>query len=316
MYQYEEYSIWNIWGCTILAHITSTRMSSRTGNRPQHQTHTIVTTATKVFVPSNHNLLFQQRTYQCSVSAFTSAVHHQNHIPLLLLLHGPGHEDREFSCPKLLSTAWAPQTTENVLPIHNSAQTGKNNVPLLCLSANWIWCVLPEQMTLFVWKLHGKTEGVSYSLLFLISTAEIINMSGTHPHMIHSEKSTYETEWNLWVACSAVMSGNYLIRLIFSHKRKNRKKKWAVMLVCDGIPIQIRSNPTKYLPPSGIPFYVSYTCFIGMTSDKIVNQVLSTTGTNKQHRAYYIRSLKCLLQNDLRQFTAHTLEACDIWHYV
>jgi hypothetical protein len=71
MYQYEVYSIWNIWGCAILAHITSTHMSNRTGNRPQHQTHTIATTATEVFVPSIHNLLCQQTTYQCLVFAFT-----------------------------------------------------------------------------------------------------------------------------------------------------------------------------------------------------------------------------------------------------
>lgn len=65
---------------------------------------------------------FQQRTYQCSAFAFTSAAHHQNHIPLLLL-HGLGHNDGEFSFPKLLSTASSPQITENALPIHHSAET-------------------------------------------------------------------------------------------------------------------------------------------------------------------------------------------------
>jgi hypothetical protein len=52
-------------------------------------------------------------------------------------------------------------------------------------------------MALLVWKLHEKTEGVSYSLLFWISTIEIINMSGTHPHMTHIEQTTYETQRNL-----------------------------------------------------------------------------------------------------------------------
>jgi hypothetical protein len=82
------------------------------------------------------------------------------------------------------------------------------------------------------------------------------------------------------------MSGNYFIRLIFSHKRTTRKTKWAATLVCDGTSIQNPSSPTKYLPPIGIPFHVSYTCFIRMTSDKkIVNQVLSTTGTNEHNKA-------------------------------
>jgi hypothetical protein len=181
MYQYVAYSIRNIWGCAIFAHITSTHMSNRTGNRTQHQTHTIVTTATEVFVPSIHNLFSFSREHQCSVCAFTIAAHHQNRIPLLLL-HGPGHEDGEFSCPKLLSTASSPEITENVLPIHHSAQTssviytsvyqwritqrktyhtrwwdesigalaGENNVPWFCLSRNGKWGVLPEQMTLLV----------------------------------------------------------------------------------------------------------------------------------------------------------------------